>query len=429
MKRVACIVLAAFLTDISTAQVPSWSWAVSGGGNRIDDAYRVAADAAGMSRPRRVQTTGPSGPLVCSVAASPAGGEQRKTMTENITSPRFVFYETSFEQDERWNLFEEIVNGNPCYGENIGEITRSNDAARTGHHSFRIWSNKARSNKGNHIIAYNDLIWGEGVTGRWIYSVSAYIPVSADTSNTGPEVSVQNTRPVGGKNFTFISAVQYVRTPDYFGGHQWNIWHEGRWVRFMQLPLSKGIWYTLDLEFDFTENRYISLKIAGADVDTLLDLRNSFPNAPNGFLIGGEDRNFNAKLVITLEGENRYTNCQRVTESRIYYDDVKLIRSVAPTSVEQNPIEAIPSEIRLLPNYPNPFNPSTTIAFDIPLAGSVSLTAFDLLGRHVATLVNGHLQPGRYTTTWDATGMPSGVYVCRLQAGGFEQTRKLLLAK
>jgi hypothetical protein len=54
---------------------------------------------------------------------------------------------------------------------------------------------------------------------------------------------------------------------------------------------------------------------------------------------------------------------------------------------------------------------------------------FDMLGRRVATLVNEQLQPGRYRTTWDATGMPSGVYLHRLQAGGFVQTRKLLLAK
>ncbi|HWP83223.1 MAG TPA: T9SS type A sorting domain-containing protein [Bacteroidota bacterium] len=89
----------------------------------------------------------------------------------------------------------------------------------------------------------------------------------------------------------------------------------------------------------------------------------------------------------------------------------------------------VPSSIQLSQNYPNPFNPSTTIAFDIPSAGAVSLTVFDLLGRQVTTLVNDHLQPGQYQTTWNATGMPSGVYLYRLQAGGFVQTRKLILQK
>jgi ligand-binding sensor domain-containing protein len=61
--------------------------------------------------------------------------------------------------------------------------------------------------------------------------------------------------------------------------------------------------------------------------------------------------------------------------------------------------------------------------------GAVSLRVFDLLGRQVATLVNDHLPPGRYKTTWDASGMPSGVYFCRIQSLGFMQTRKLILNK
>lgn len=177
-----------------------------------------------------VQTSEPERLVTSTFAVSPTVGESNthlltgingskaleRSLSEVIISESFAgfdFYETSFEQEERWNLFEEIVNGNPCYGENIGEITRSSDVAKTGQYSFRIWSNKAGSNKGNHIITYKDLIWGEGVTGRWIYSVSAYIPIGPDTSNTGPEVSVQNTRRVEGKNLTFIPAVQYVRTP------------------------------------------------------------------------------------------------------------------------------------------------------------------------------------------------------------------------
>jgi hypothetical protein len=91
--------------------------------------------------------------------------------------------------------------------------------------------------------------------------------------------------------------------------------------------------------------------------------------------------------------------------------------------------EMFPREFHLYQNYPNPFNPSTTIAFDVPSAGAVSLRVFDLLGRQVATLVNDHLPPGRYKTTWDASGMPSGVYFCRIQSLGFMQTRKLILNK
>ena len=80
-------------------------------------------------------------------------------------------------------------------------------------------------------------------------------------------------------------------------------------------------------------------------------------------------------------------------------------------------------------NYPNPFNPTTTIKFQIPTSGFVSLKVFDLLGREVATLVNEELQPGSYERVFDANGMRSGVYLCRLQAGNLQLTKKLILIK
>ncbi|MEK7671010.1 MAG: T9SS type A sorting domain-containing protein, partial [Bacteroidota bacterium] len=78
---------------------------------------------------------------------------------------------------------------------------------------------------------------------------------------------------------------------------------------------------------------------------------------------------------------------------------------------------------------PNPFNPTTTIRYDLPSAGLVSLEVFDILGREVRTLVNEKLQAGSYERTFDASGLASGVYFYRLNAGPFLQTRKFILAK
>lgn len=97
------------------------------------------------------------------------------------------------------------------------------------------------------------------------------------------------------------------------------------------------------------------------------------------------------------------------------------------TSIELTSV--VPSSLSLSQNYPNPFNPTTTIEFRIPSAGAVSIAVFDIAGRHVATLVNEHLQPGSYSVKWTASDLPSGVYLYRLQAGGFQRTRKLVLAK
>ena len=88
-----------------------------------------------------------------------------------------------------------------------------------------------------------------------------------------------------------------------------------------------------------------------------------------------------------------------------------------------------PARTTISQNYPNPFNPTTEIRYQIPEAGWVTLKVFDLLGREVATLVNETKQPGEYTVTWDAEGVPSGVYYYRMTAGSFVETKKLILLK
>lgn len=80
-------------------------------------------------------------------------------------------------------------------------------------------------------------------------------------------------------------------------------------------------------------------------------------------------------------------------------------------------------------NFPNPFNPSTTISYDIPKASKVYIAVYDVLGRHVATLVDGKERSGHYQVTFSASGLPSGVYFYRLEAGAFSQTRKFVLTK
>jgi len=91
--------------------------------------------------------------------------------------------------------------------------------------------------------------------------------------------------------------------------------------------------------------------------------------------------------------------------------------------------DGIPVRFSLEQNYPNPFNPSTRIGFAVTGSGFVSLKVHDVLGREVATLVSEVLQPGSYTTTWDAARMPSGVYFYRLKAKDFMETKKMLLLK
>ncbi len=92
----------------------------------------------------------------------------------------------------------------------------------------------------------------------------------------------------------------------------------------------------------------------------------------------------------------------------------------------------IPTEIQLLPGYPNPFNSRITIPFTLPTEQSVTLTVYDSLGREIATLVNRKLAAGSYEVEWDASRsgeVASGVYYIRLKTDTFQQTRKILLVR
>jgi len=97
-------------------------------------------------------------------------------------------------------------------------------------------------------------------------------------------------------------------------------------------------------------------------------------------------------------------------------------------------IESLPSVFALYQNYPNPFNPITVICYDLPEQNHINITIYDLLGRQVKILANQAQSPGYKLIIWDATdntGKPvsAGTYFYQIKAGGFVQTKKMLLLK
>jgi hypothetical protein len=95
----------------------------------------------------------------------------------------------------------------------------------------------------------------------------------------------------------------------------------------------------------------------------------------------------------------------------------------------QDDVNAVPVEYLLSQNYPNPFNPATTIHFQIPELSFVTLKVYDVLGSKVGTIVNEEKPIGSYEVEFDADNLPSGVYFYRLQAGDFQQVKKMVLIK
>ena len=88
-----------------------------------------------------------------------------------------------------------------------------------------------------------------------------------------------------------------------------------------------------------------------------------------------------------------------------------------------------PRDFNLMQNFPNPFNPTTTIQFTLPERSHARLTVTDLLGRELATVVDGELEAGTHTAIFDGNRFSSGMYFYRLQSGSFVQTKKLVLIK
>ena len=87
------------------------------------------------------------------------------------------------------------------------------------------------------------------------------------------------------------------------------------------------------------------------------------------------------------------------------------------------------NEFSLMAAYPNPFNPSTTLSLNMPEDGFVSVKVFDLMGRVVATLAEGNMDANTYEFTWNASDMPSGMYMVRAEAMGQVSSQKLMLLK
>jgi len=115
---------------------------------------------------------------------------------------------------------------------------------------------------------------------------------------------------------------------------------------------------------------------------------------------------------------------------RIFGDDQKVISSGS----HQMKIKAIPDEYALHHNYPNPFNPTTTILYDVPQEGHVSMVIYDLMGREITKLMNGRMDAGYYSMQWNGKNsfgsmVSAGVYFYQIQVNGFVQTKKMLLLK
>lgn len=145
-------------------------------------------------------------------------------------------------------------------------------------------------------------------------------------------------------------------------------------------------------------------------------------------LDNGESETFNWAVWVTDGRADTVQVSTKELRSPFFeptYRSVTLERSTETSSMAEDHI----TQYKLNQNYPNPFNPTTNIEYQVPEQVHVKLTVYDILGQRVATLVDEQMNPGAYVTEFNGSRLASGVYIYRLEAGSFTQTRQMMFVK
>jgi hypothetical protein len=205
-------------------------------------------------------------------------------------------------------------------------------------------------------------------------------------------------------------------------------------------------WPFFDISEDYDEfTGYYKLHIEGGGQDDFGGILIEFYDAPWGQLVAmgvGELVPANTYTQFTVLMDYTVGNGNPAAATKISFtfggqgevgigswflvDDLSL---EGVTAVEELGNESIPNQFELKQNYPNPFNPSTKINFSVPEESFVSLKVYNVQGEEVAVLVNENLSSGNYNANWDASNLPSGVYVYMLRSENVQLSRKMILMK
>lgn len=243
-----------------------------------------------------------------------------------------TIFSDDFSGANTWSMFEELVGSD--YRSGIGQVSRvaspSNDANGG---SLLVFANSAASGYSNHLIA-NKRLSNSGMGGTLVYDVYCRIdPTMANDGQTGPEISMQDTREtLPGQFRTTTAGIQYVDNRYAPAFQQWNVWTgSGSVAGWVVIPnstdnLVAGQWYHLALTADFDANRYLTFNVSGPGVDHTYDL--------SGYSIVPESKFTETAFWLTLEGENMWSGPLReVHQFAVNYDDARLTAVPEPSTL------------------------------------------------------------------------------------------------
>ena len=191
------------------------------------------------------------------------------------------------------------------------------------------------------------------------------------------------------------------------------------------------------IPFDFInvpdDNRYIIDRVVGGVIGMAINVGDNDGTARDNMIQWSAGHADAAHSNPALLGSVTFLDNHKVKLEAVSPRDPSIVNDSAdvwysiPTGVKQESFTA--ETFQLLTNYPNPFNPSTTIKFSVPNSAFVTLTIYNNLGQEVVQLISKEMKAGVYITQWNASGFSSGVYYYRLTAGKLSETKKLVLLK
>jgi hypothetical protein len=182
------------------------------------------------------------------------------------------------------------------------------------------------------------------------------------------------------------------------------------------------------LKAEFTSDKHAETYPQMAGVDDHLHQAADSSNWPAGIRYDPEN---DGTVIGSLGVHEHWNNStdQMYSRNLGLGSGIELVKLQNVTSVGHSLSGSLPNLFILDQNYPNPFNPMTIIQYRIPMRSTLTLKVYDLLGKEVATLFEGTLQPGNYETTFNGGKLDSGVYFYKLQTEQFSSTKKMLLIK
>lgn len=188
----------------------------------------------------------------------------------------------------------------------------------------------------------------------------------------------------------------------------------------------------LEIPLDFSAGRRESLQYRWQGIKDL----------PEGWSAMLVDHKLNKEIDLstvsdysfTIAGEDFSTSLKErqfpeINKTKTENETSRFTLVVTPPSAQESDAPDIPESVKLNPNYPNPFNPATTIRYELKKESKVLLSIWNIVGQKVATLADGVKEAGEHKVTWNASDMPSGIYIAQLEVGGKVLIRKMTLIK